>query len=93
MKPLIPVLAALAFPAQRWRRDRVMALVSGAPVRHDGELARPAAWETISREAGVVHDLGDWRRRLEVHRSSLQRHLDHGFDLVRVKRLARTVWP
>jgi hypothetical protein len=70
------LLAALALPAQRWRRDRVMALVSGAPVRHDGELARPAAWETISREAGVVHDLGDWRRRLEVHRSSLQRHLD-----------------
>ena len=70
------LLAALALPAQRWRRDRVMALVSGAPVRHDGELARPAAWETISREAGVVHDLGDWRRRLEIHRTALQRHLD-----------------
>lgn len=70
------VLEALALPANRWRRDRVMALVSGAPVRHAGELARPAAWETISREAGVVHDLHDWHRRLEVHAGSLQRRLE-----------------
>jgi ATP-dependent helicase/nuclease subunit B len=64
------LLAALALPDQQWRRDQVMALVSGAPVRAaDGGSARPVAWENLSREAGVVHGLDDWRRKLAGHRA------------------------
>jgi ATP-dependent helicase/nuclease subunit B len=58
------LLDALALPAHRWRRDRVMALVSGAPVRDGDELARPTTWERLSREAGVVQGLGDWHRKI-----------------------------
>lgn len=58
------LLAALALPARRWRRDRVMALVSGAPVRHGGRRVNPGSWEVLSRRAGVVGDVGDWDRKL-----------------------------
>ena len=69
------LLAALELPAQRWRRDKVMALASGGPLRtHDGPV-RPAAWEQLSRQAGVVHDLSDWRRKLHGHRSALETRL------------------
>lgn len=61
------LLAALALPACRWRRDRVMALVAGAPVRHQGAPVHPTAWEVLSRRAGVVSDLGDWRRKLDAY--------------------------
>lgn len=44
-----------------FRRDEVMALVSDAPVRHDGSPAPSSAWERVSRAAGVVHG-DDWMR-------------------------------
>lgn len=66
------LLAALALPGARWRRDRVMELVSGAPVRHDGEVAASGGWEAVSRRAGVVQDLTDWRSKL----ARLATHLD-----------------
>ena len=59
------LLAALELPAQQWRRDRVMALVASAPVRNGDQPVRPGSWETISRAAGVVQGLDDWRRKLE----------------------------
>lgn len=66
------LLAALSLPAERWRRERVMALVSGAPVRRfDGGPALPTAWETLSREAGVVAGHHDWRTKLGAHRIRL----------------------
>lgn len=68
------LLAALDLPAQNWSRDRVMALVSGAPVRHtNGTATHPAAWETLSRDAGVVGGLADWRSKLAGHRGFLER--------------------
>jgi ATP-dependent helicase/nuclease subunit B len=72
------LLDSLALPAQRWRRDRVMALVSGAPVRDGDEPARPTTWERLSREAGVVQGLDDWHRKIagmqHTVRSELERH-------------------
>lgn len=65
------LLAALALPAQRWRRDRVMALVAGAPLRVGDRPARPSAMERTSRDAGVVQDLADWRRKLAARRALL----------------------
>ena len=65
------LLGALALPAQQWRRDRVLAVISGAPLRHRGTAARPVAWEALSREAGVVAGLADWEHKLDRHRHRL----------------------
>lgn len=65
------LLGALALPAQQWRRDRVLAVISGAPLRHGGGAVRPVAWEALSREAGVVAGLGDWEHKLDRHRQRL----------------------
>ncbi|MGH9010216.1 MAG: hypothetical protein ACRDYF_10275, partial [Acidimicrobiia bacterium] len=65
------LLAALALPDERWRRGRVMALVSGGPVRHGEERTFPTSWERLSRQAGVVQDLGDWRGKLGAHAQAL----------------------
>lgn len=62
------LLAALELPDQRWRRDKVMALVSGAPIRHDDGAAHPSAWELLSRQAGIHRDLADWRSKLDLDR-------------------------
>jgi len=70
------LLAALELPSVRWRRDRVMALVSGAPVRREGGNASPALWEKLSRAAGVVHDLDEWQAKLDAHRTVLGSKLD-----------------
>lgn len=69
------LLAALALPSQRWRRDRVLALVSGGPVHGVDGPARPAAWESLSRRAGVVRGLDDWHRKLAARRGALDRRL------------------
>lgn len=68
------LLAALDLPAQGWRRDRVMAMVSAAPTkRFDGGPTFPTAWESISRAAGVVSGVADWRTKLASHRGRLTR--------------------
>lgn len=58
------LLAALALPTHQWRRDRVMALISGTPVRYREKPIHPSAWEALSRRAGVVAGLGDWQHKL-----------------------------
>jgi len=65
------LLGALELPAERWRRDRVIALVNSCPLRHDGNVARPAAWDELSRFAGVVGGLADWRAKLDVERTRI----------------------
>ncbi len=70
------LLNALSLPSQRWRRDKVMALASGAPLRVGDQSVRPAVWESLSRRAGVVHDLADWRRKLAGLRAWLERQRD-----------------
>ncbi len=59
------LLGALRLPDARWRRDRVMDVVSGGPLRFDDDNVRPTVWDELSREAGVVIDLVDWRRKIE----------------------------
>jgi ATP-dependent helicase/nuclease subunit B len=59
------LLGALGLPAVRWRRDRVMEVVSGGPLRFADEPIRPTIWDQLSREAGVVIDHADWRRKIE----------------------------
>ena len=69
------LLAALSLPRERWRRDRVMAVVSGAPVRHGDRSTRPSSWELLSRRAGIVGGLGDWYRKLEGRAAALSARL------------------
>ena len=70
------LLAALELPSLRWRRDRVMALVADAPVLGPDGPARPTTWEAVSRQAGVVQELSDWRRKLSSRRNVLRTRLD-----------------
>lgn len=69
------LLDALHLPSQRWRRDRVMALVAAGPLRRGDDPVRPSAWENLSRSAGIVHDLGDWQRKLQTHHAVLEARL------------------
>lgn len=64
------LLAVLALPVLGWRRGDVMALLAGAPVRHDGHRAPSGRWDTLSRAAGVVGGLDDWRLKLRAHATS-----------------------
>lgn len=70
------LLAALALPSVRWRRDRVLALVADGPLRNGERGVTPSAWEEVSRAAGVVRDLGEWQQRLEDHRAGLARPIE-----------------
>jgi ATP-dependent helicase/nuclease subunit B len=70
------ILAALELPGERWRRDRVMALVSGGPIFSGDDRVRPGAWDDLTREAGVVADLADWGAKLERYRAAKQERLD-----------------
>lgn len=58
------LLGLLALPATGFGREDVFAWLAGAPVRHAGRPVPVAAWERLSREAGVVAGRGDWDRRL-----------------------------
>jgi RecB family exonuclease len=66
------LLGALALPRMGWGRSAVIALVAEAPVRADGKLASPRQWDAISRRAGVVGGIDDWRAKLAVHRATLE---------------------
>ncbi len=70
------LLAALDLPGQRWRRDRVMALISDAPVMAGARLGRPGAWELLTREAGIVAGRKDWPTKLGSYRDRLLRRAE-----------------
>jgi RecB family exonuclease len=59
------VRSLLALPDRGFRRADVLAVVTGAPMRHGDRLVPGRAWERISRAAGVVEG-GDWTPRLAV---------------------------
>lgn len=69
------ILAALTLPSEQWRRDRVMALVSGGPLRVGGEPVRPSAWERLTRDIGVVGGLADWHTKIARRRRTLDEKL------------------
>lgn len=66
------MLSALALSSERWRRDRVMALVSGGPLRVGDEPVRPSAWERLTRDIGVVGGLADWHSKIARRRRTLE---------------------
>ena len=67
------LLRLFALPDHGFRRDDVLALIASAPL-FDGQgrpVADGAAWERISRDAGVVGGLADWTARLDHYASGL----------------------
>ena len=59
--------AAIAFAelaASDLRRGDVFAFLASAPIRHGGRPVPVAAWERLSRDAGVVGGRSDWTIRL-----------------------------
>ena len=70
------LLGALALPAERWRRDRVLKVANGAPVRAGDRAATPSAWEVLSRAAGVIGGLDDWNVKLLRHAQAVRDALD-----------------
>ena len=50
------------------RRDEVMAWLTGCPIRRPrnlkGQNFSPSRWEAISRKAGVIRGISQWRNRL-----------------------------
>lgn len=66
------LLGLLELPERGWRRDDVIAWLSGAPIR-DGAGEVPATvWDAISSEAGVVAGLDQWQTRLAAHVRALE---------------------
>lgn len=60
------LLDALALPEHDWRRADVLAVASAGPVRRSGQVVPAAAWERVSRAAGVLTGLDDWSTKLEA---------------------------
>ncbi len=70
------LLGLFALPEQGWSRHAVLAWLGTGPLRHDGRPAPVAAWERISRDAGVVGGRDQWDRRLLAHADSLRSGAD-----------------
>ena len=91
------VLALLELPDRHFRRTDVLGLLASAPIKampDDHALAPVNEWERISREAGIVEGVSEWRTRLDrFRRESLDdiERLGGDTEDPRVRRLHRLV--
>jgi ATP-dependent helicase/nuclease subunit B len=67
------LLGLLALADRDFHRHDVMRLLASTPVYHHGRAVPAAAWERISRTAGVVRGSAQWQERLDRHATTLQR--------------------
>lgn len=76
------LLGALRLAGGNLERDAVMHWLTAAPIRREagGPEADSARWDAVSRAAGVVRDLPQWRDRLE------RRAFDAGWERDRAER-------
>src|SRR5206468_11707732 len=61
-------------PEDGWRRDDLMAWLAAAPILENPgspAVAPAAAWDALSRRAGVVAGSAQWDGRLAAHRVRL----------------------
>ena len=71
------LLDLLALPDRDYSRPAVMSLLSVGPMRGaDGMAVAPAAWERVSREAGIVRGAGEWDAKLTVLAHKLRARAD-----------------
>ena len=68
------------------RRDDVMAWLTGSPIRRPRKMQRenfaPARWDAISRKAGVVRGLPQWRKELTTFADQKEREAERADDEV-----------
>ena len=68
------------------RRDHVMAWLTGSPIRRPRNIKRedfsPARWDAISRKAGVVRGLRQWRKELTTYADQKEREAERADDEV-----------
>ena len=69
------LLGALALADHGWRREDVLAWISGAPIRSGGAPVPATAWDLISRRAGVTAGLETWATHLAAHTALLDEAL------------------
>ena len=78
------LLGLLGLPARRYSRQDVMAWLAAAPIRSTLDTGsdrswRPvpvAAWERISRRAGVIDGAEEWGRRIEAYCDNRRAEMD-----------------
>lgn len=70
------LLGLLELPTTGFRRQDVMAWITGAPIVHDGRPVPATAWEQLSRDAGVVAGPQDWDERLQRLADGLDERAD-----------------
>ncbi len=75
------LLGILNLPANDFRRDEVMEWLTGCPVRPAGSPSNdfsPSRWDTISRQAGIVGGLDQWRERLSGYAQATVEQAEQG---------------
>lgn len=74
------------------RRDDVMAWLTDCPIRRPRYMEReafsPARWDAISRKAGVVRGLAQWRKELTAYAVQMERDAESADDEVSEARVA-----
>ena len=71
----------LKLPDRDFQRGDVMAWLTGCPVRPPAGRTpgfNPSRWDSLSRKAGIVGGLDQWRRRLEGYAERLREDADQG---------------
>ena len=77
------LLGLLGLADKDFRRDEVMAWLTGCPVRPPGGAGTaatfsPSRWDSVSRQAGVVGGLEQWSGRLEAYAKSAREQAEEG---------------
>lgn len=74
------LLGLFELPEGGWRRDDVIAWLATGPLRHRSGVVPAAAWDRVSRQAGVVSRAPEWAERLASY-ARAQRWSAHRDDL------------
>ena len=75
------LLGLLDLPANEFRRDEVMEWLTGCPVKSlasSRDRFSPSQWDAISRQAGIVGGLDQWRDRLGSYVRATRERADEG---------------
>ena len=75
------LLGLMDLPVNDFRRDEVMEWLTGCPVKPAGvsqDSYSPSRWDALSRQAGIVGGLDQWRDRLNGYAQSNREQAEQG---------------
>ena len=75
------LLGLLDLPSDEFRRNEVMEWLTGSPVKpaqQSRDNYTPSQWDAISRQAGIVGGLDQWKERLTGYARSSQEQAEQG---------------